>query len=57
MFSSFIIKYIHLVLSEYLLYLLISEKNVYKGLLYLCTQQNIQNLVYQKETYWILLFH
>ena len=32
-FSSFIIKYIHLVLSEYLLYILISGKNMHKGLI------------------------
>ena len=31
-FSSFIIKYIHLVLSRYLLYILTSGKNVHKGL-------------------------
>ena len=32
-FSSFIIKYIHLLLSEYLLYILISGKNMHKGLI------------------------
>ena len=32
-FASFIIKYIHLVLPEYLLYILISGKNADKGLI------------------------
>ena len=33
----FIIKYIHLVLPEYLLYILVSGKNVHKGLMYIIT--------------------
>ena len=49
----------HPVSSKYILYALISGKNMHKGLFfyYLRNQSNILNLVYQKETYKILLFY
>ena len=38
----------HIVLSKYLLHILISGKDMHKGLIfyYLCNQENISDLVY-----------